>query len=353
MKKRHIHLISLFIIIISLFIYFKNKPINYDIEYNYNDYKINEKYNKQNDYYSFKLIKNEYVFYFVLNHKYTTKRNLIKNINEETNEDTLCISINTKVGDTETICRNKKEYSLKTITNETNDVQTKFEDVSLYDNNYKYYEWNGYGLTDVNTKKTYNVLKKESYDNLLSYSYKDYIIFANYDEKNEFKLFYIFNAKTKKYQKLKLKTPISYDSYFQGIYNNEIYLFDRNKSTQYAINPKKKTINKTNTSEGAIYFDGTKTEKPINQFKYNELIFKGNNRINYVIDNNSLYYYYYDSDLKIKVIDNVQTIINYNDESVYYLSNGIVYELKSLKNINKLAESMEWQFHYSSQIYVF
>ena len=353
MKIRYIRLISIFIILLGLFLYFKNKPINYEIDYNFNDYSINEKYNKQNDYYSFKLTKNEYIFYFVLEHKYSNKRKLVTNINEEINDDIVCISINTKVGETETICNNKKEYYLKTTYNDSKEVQSKYEDISIYDKSNTYYEWNGYGLTDIINNKTYNVLKKESYDNSLSYSKDEYIVFANYDEKNEFKLIYIFNTKTKKYQTIKLKNAISYDSYFQGVYNDEIYLFDRNKSVQYAINPKKKSISKTSNSEGAIYFDGIKTEKPINQFKYNDLVFKENNKINYVIDNGSLYYYYYDSDIKIKLTDNVQAIINSNDSNVYYLSNGVVYSLNYLKEINKLVESMEWQFHYSSQIYVF
>ena len=51
--KRYIRVISLIIILCGLFIYFKNKPVNYELDYTLNDYKVYEKYNKNDKYYSF------------------------------------------------------------------------------------------------------------------------------------------------------------------------------------------------------------------------------------------------------------------------------------------------------------
>ena len=94
--KRYIRVISLIIILAGLFVYFKNKPINYEIDYSLNDYQIHEKYNKNDKYYSFKLVKDEYVFYFAKDISYTSKRKLIKEVNEQVNEDSICLNYKTK-----------------------------------------------------------------------------------------------------------------------------------------------------------------------------------------------------------------------------------------------------------------
>ena len=352
--KKYIRLLIVIIILICIFIYFKNKAINYEIDYVIDDYQVKEKYDKKNKYYSYTVDKDEYTFYFAINHSYLSKRKLVNKVNSINNDDQLCINVETKIGNTETICEKNKEYenlSLKEdIKYETID---NYEDIKIYDKSYEYYEWNGYGLTNIVTKKEYKVLEKESYNNSLSYKYDNYVLFANYDEKNEFNKFYIFNVKTKKFNVLKLKKAISYDSYFQGVYKEKIYLFDRNKSTQYSIDLKKKQITKTSDSEGAIYFDGEVSHKPLNNFKYNDLYFKNTNTISFYIENNILYYSYLGSDIKIKMLSNVQEILSIKDDKVIYLSDGIVYEDGIKSSMRPLLESMEWQFHNSSIIYVF
>ncbi len=353
--KRYIRVISLIIILGGLFIYFKNKPVNYELDYTLNDYKVYEKYNKNDKYYSFKLIKDEYVFYFAKDISYTSKRKLINGINEEINDNTICLSIDTKNSTSESICSDTKEYT--TYYQIDNDVLPEtldtYEDIKIYNKDHKYYEWNGFGFTDILKKKEYKVLKKESYNNSLSYKYGDYIIFADYDEKNEFKKFYLFNTKKNKFEILKLKDSISYDSYFQGVYKNKIYLFDRNNSIQYSIDLKKKTVLKSSDKEGALYFDGKVSTKSLNTLKYNNILFKENNIVNYSLDDKTLYYSYIDSDIKIKVRDNVDAILNTDDTNVIYLTKGIVKEFNLKEESKSIIESMQWEFHYDSQIYIF
>ena len=227
--KKYIRLLSVFIILIGIYVYFQSKAVNY--KYSVDDYLIKEKYDKKNDYYSFTLNKDEYTFYFAIKHSYDSKRKHVNKVNTNNNEDSVCISIETKIGNSETICKRNDSYENLSLKNDVKyEPVDNFEDIKIYDKSYNYYEWNGYGLKDVLSKKTYNVLDKESYNNSLSFKYDKYIIFANYDEKNEFKKFYIFDTKSKKYNILKLKNSISFDSYFQGVYNDKVYLFDKNKT---------------------------------------------------------------------------------------------------------------------------
>ena len=353
--KRYIRVISLIIILCGLFIYFKNKPVNYELDYTLNDYKVYEQYNKNDKYYSFKLIKDEYVFYFAKDIAYTPKRKLINEIKEEVNDNTTCLSISTKDSSSEFICSNTKEYT--TYYQYDNDIQPEtldtYEDIKIYNKDHKYYEWNGFGFTDILKKKEYKVLKKESYNNSLSYKFGDYIIFADYDEKNEFKKFYLFNVKKNKFETLKLKDSISFDSYFQGVYKNKIYLFDRNNSIQYSIDLKKKTVLKSSDKEGALYFDGKVSTKSLNTLKYNNILFKENNIINYSLEDKTLYYSYINSDIKVKVRDNVDVILKTDDTSVIYLTKGIVKEFNLKEESKSIIESMQWEFHYDSQIHIF
>ena len=353
--KRYIRTISLLIIIIGIFVYVINKPKDYKQEYSLNDYKIEEEYHKNDKYYSFKLIKDEYVFYFANNNAYSLNRKLISNINEEVNDDTVCLSITIQKKTSETICSNKKEYTSHKLNDkvERNDEILSYEDIKVYDKLYKYFEWNGYGFTDILNKKEYKILKKESYDNLLSYQYDKYIIFADYDQKNEFKQFYLFNTEKKKYEKIKLKDSISFDSYFEGVYKDNIYLFDKNNLIQYKINLKKKTVLKSNNSDGALYYDGEVSSKQLNMFKYNNLLFTNNKLINYTIDNNVLYYSYFKNDIKVKLKEDVQKVLYSKDYKVVYISKGHIYETDLLGNTKELLESMQWEFHYDSQIYIF
>ena len=274
--KRYIRVIGLIVILCGLFVYFINKPVNYEIEYTMNDYKVYEKYNKNDKYYSFKLIKDEYVFYFAKDIAYTPKRKLINGLNEEVNDNKVCLSVSTNEDSSESICSNTKEYTTYNLFDNDDLPETleTYEDIKIYNKDHKYYEWNGYGFTDILKKKEYKILKKESYNNSLSYKYNNYIIFADYDEKNEFKKFYLFNTKNNKFETIKLKDSISFDSYFQGVCKNKIYLFDRNNSIQYSIDLKKKSVLKSSDKEGALYFDGKVSTKSLNTLKYNNILFK-------------------------------------------------------------------------------
>ena len=65
---------------------------------------------------------------------------------------------------------------------------------------------------------------------------------ADYDNKYEFNKFYLIDIKKGKKETITSNQSISIDSYVQGSYKNDIYLFDKNNKIQYQINIKTKSF---------------------------------------------------------------------------------------------------------------
>lgn len=358
MKKRYIYFVIVIVLIIGIYLYYSKRANNYCIEYDKSGYKVVESFNKDNNLYTFKLTKDEYIFYYSLNHKYTSKRMILKSIDEkELDNDVKCLNIKVFGDNQGYICSNKKEYTDEFISGltENKDKSKKFktsEDVDLYTKK-PIYEWNGYGFTNLKTGKKFNVLNKESYDNKLAYQFDKYILFANYDDTNEFTKLYVFNIDKEKIFVIKLDNSISFDSYFEGVIDGWVYLFDRNNNVQYAINPAKKSVKVTSNSESAVYYNNEKTTSALNNFKYKDMTFIDEKTYNYSIKDNNLYLNFKGSDINIKVFNKVNYIINADDKRVAFLSNNEVYEYEFGKGYKLLAKSLEWEFHYNSQLYVF
>lgn len=358
MKKRYIKICLVLILLIGLYLYFTKKPNNYTLEYDKSGYKVVETFDKDKNLYTFKLTKNEYIFYYALNHKYTTKRMIIDKITKkELENDSLCTNIKVFGDNQGYICSNKKEYTdefLSGLSENKDEVEKikKSEDVTIY-KKASYYEWNGYGFTNLMTGKKINILKKESYDNKLSYQYKNYILFANYDQNNEFTVLYVLDIDKDKINTIKLDNSISFDSYFEGVINDWIYLFDRNNSIQYKISPIKNKVIKTSNDEIAVYYDDEETNEVLKNFKYKNMIFKDTKTYNWSISDNNLYLNFNDSDIYIKVFEGVNTIINKDGKRVVFLAKNELYSYEFGKGYKKLAKSLEWEFHFNSQIYVF
>jgi hypothetical protein len=71
------------------------------------------------------------------------------------------------------------------------------------------------------------------------------------------------------------------------------------------------------------------------------------------ISDNNLYLNFNDSDIYIKVFEGVNTIINKDGKRVVFLAKNELYSYEFGKGYKKLAKSLEWEFHFNSQIYVF
>ena len=334
---------------------FINREINYSIEYDYNEYHIIETYDKDRDYYLFNISKDNNQYDFDISHKYSRKRKLIKNINSFDRDDYKCLSINVYNIDSNTICNKDNDYYDNNITIDNPESVIKEENnYTIYNDSFNYLVWTGYGLKDIYNNKEYNVLKDESYTNDLVYQFKDYIIFADYDQKREFNKFYIYDNLKKDIYSWDIKMNISLDSYFLGYIGDDIYLFDVSNQREFRINIKKKKIKIINSGEMVLFYDNGKQNININKLIYNKVLFSYDTLYNFSVLNNKLYYNYYQSDKKIRVSDKeISNIIYSNNDQVYYMSSNTLYSYKVGEGEKKLAQSFEWNFDYLNKIFVF
>lgn len=358
MKKYFLFiLIILFFVIIYFF--FINKEKSYSINYTLNDYNIVENYDKDNKYYKFEIKSNEINIDFVYEGKYTKNRKIInKIINKEVNNYMCYQLVFNNKDSTEFICTNdNNKYVTMNIANnniENDNVLSKNNNIEIYNNNYNYYIWNGYGLVEVNSGNNYKFLKNESYTNDLYYLYNDKLLIADYDQNRTFNKFYIFNSLDKTIEEFKFNYNISFNSYFMGDYKDYIYLFDRKNSIQYKINIEEQKISISSDKNGGFFYDYKESTKSLKELKYKDLIFKKVNLYNFSLIDNQLFLNYYKSDIRIKVTNNkVDSIVQIDNKNIYYLSDDQLYHYSVNSNEKKLLKYFEWNFSSNGKIFIF
>ena len=153
MKKIYILIITIVLLFIS-FLITLYIPKNYEISYKLDQYEINEKYNKEKKQYTF-LVKYEDIEYpFLINHKYTKKQKLIKNINKADK----CLSINALDNNYE-LCTENNKFIINNISDANNKKDLKSLTV-LNEFDEKIYAWNYKGYTQIfhNNAETINIL---------------------------------------------------------------------------------------------------------------------------------------------------------------------------------------------------
>ena len=347
--------IIVLIIIVVIFNIFIHRSVNYTLEYDYNDYHIVESFDKDRNMYLFNIKYQDNSYDFDLSHKYSSKRKIINNIDSFDRDDYKCISINVFDINSSTVCNKDNDYYDNEITIKNDNKLIKdVNNVSIYDDGFNYLIWTGYGFKDLLNEKEYNVLSNESYTNDLVYQFKDYIIFADYDQKREFNKFYIYDNKKKEITSWELKFSISFDSYFMGYINDDVYLFDVSNQREFRINIEKKRIKKINKNDMALYYNCGKQDINVNKLIYNKMLFEYDTVYNFNTLNNKLFYNYYKSDKNIRVSDlDISKIIYSNNDQVYYMSDNSLYSYKIGEGERKLAESFEWNFDFINKIYVF
>lgn len=356
--KKYIAFISLIIILFLGYFYFINKPKNYNTEYTINDYKIVESYNKEKKYYNYTLTKEDMTFNFVSQISYSSKRKLIKNIEEVKNDETLCVRPVSENDSFEFICYKNGEYVDKYLAGVENVSEQKkmnrIANIDIYDDEHEFVIWNNKGYTSLLDNKKYEFLNKESYDNLLTYQMGKYLVVADYDQTRLFNKFYIYNNETKEVDSWELETDISFDSYFMGDIDEKIYLFDQKNKVQYSLDIEKKKIKITSDKEGAIYFDKELGHKSLDSLAYNQVLFKKENKYNFILKDEKLYLRLYNNEQEIRISDkNIDHIVYTTDEEVYYLVDEKLYSYRIGKGEKLLLVNFEWNFTYLNKIFIF
>ncbi len=341
-------LIIFIFLLFSLFLYFYLRKIDYSLDYNLENIKVTEKYNKKEKLYYININVNNKDYSYITSNKYTHKRKLIDEVKVNDN----CITPHSNYLTLYSLC-NKENNELIMPNGTNNDVVLEaYENINVYDYNAKtYLLWNYQNFIYMNQEeeKKYELFKNDVYSLKLPYQTDRYLFIPNQEDEFTFNSAYIIDTKKNKMNIFKLKKDLYFDSYIMGYKKNKIYLVDRKNKEEYEIDLKKNKLTRT----GGKVLNNNKWEKiDINKLIHNDYIFQNDALVEYqIIDN---YLYAFIKDIKIKITDKkVSSIVKYNDQEIYYISGDSLYYFNFLDNEKKLMSYNEWNFNYNNMIYIF
>ena len=365
MKKIYFLISTLMLLFISFLIVIIT-PKNYTLSYKIDNLDIEEKYNKKDKIYYYTITYKNLKYPLIISKKYIKKRKLIDKIQINENNNETCINAHLN-SDVYYICSEDENLkSLNTMSKEfleknyniaNNEPKqiTKYNNIIVYNNDYKYLIWNYKGFYQIDDNKSTNldIFKKDNYKNYLSYQTDKYLIFPDYDSEYYFNKIYIYNTETNTLNNINFSDDISYDSYFLGDENNKLYFIDKKNKIEYEINLKKTTIKQISEDNNGKYFNGVSWEdKSITNMVNNEMRFNLNNTYKYYLKDNVLYLNINNYNIKITNL-NVKKIVYVNDDEVFYLSENKLYKYKYHNNETILLEYDEWNFNYNNHIFIF
>lgn len=364
--------------------------------------------NEKNNYYFEIKVDNE-IFNFQTFKIYSRATGIIKKIKYFSNANYKCILplLNKNEQITDMICKKDNIYyyysSIKgndpeldsfasdnldfEIYKDNTDTIKKTSNIYIYNNllenkyiTIDYYK--GIYVISKNSKyKKIEIFEKEKYSREISTQVDKYYLCANYDEEYEFHEFKLVNLENSKIEKIVSNYAISFDSYIQGVIDNEVYLFDKTNKKQYKINIKNKEVyyignekgikiykNKEFVTENVykainenIAFNEYTTDNIINISNYNLLYVNGNKLSGYYLvyqKVNNVYKIY-----KVNVQN--QNIITYlfttTDINYVKISNDYIFfkDNKEIKYFNELSGTKtllkynELEFNNKLKFYVY
>lgn len=363
MKK----IISIFTVIIILFIIFLVvyiSPRNYQVEYQLNNFKVVEKYDKEKKYYKFIFKYKQNSFEMISFDTYDKSRKHIESIDVFEEDNYFCIIPNSKKISTYPLCKMDNEnVSYHLIENlksqidgkyykNLEDVDKKYENIKIHSlNDKKFLIWNYSGLVviDKNNNKTINMFDEDVYDTSLAYVLNDYFIIPFYENEFRFNAFNLYNIKTGDLTKWKLSKNIYFDSYILGKDNNSLFLFDRKDKKEYELVPHKQ---KLRTISPKVLENGKWENSNKQSLANKNVLFTNDEIITYKIIENKLYKVF--EGYKERISNHVvKEIVSYNNDEVYYIVNDSLYLYNISYGEVKLLTNFEWNFNFKNKIFVY
>ena len=390
-KLRFIIIVFLIIFLVIFLMLSRKKTFTYSIKYKNNKFNIIEKHNKNNYYIEVSIGKKIYPFR-IYNQK---NKKVVKNIyyykdkeyecvlpiiNNNLKIDMMCYKdgiiynysyIKGKNSHLDRYVLTIKEYNINNFTDNIS-KNKKQDDTIFYTNNKidkDIYISSYRGLTTLN--QSIKLFDSDIYESKISAYVNNYYLIADYLDDYEFNKFYIINLDNQKKSILKIKEPISFDSYIQGIINNIVYLYDNDNEKQYSIDISKKIVKEISTSTKIEYYKNgsfTYISKP-----KQELLFDYNTLDNYFTDydkfiETDIYYYLFKkkdqryelyrvdkNNIKVyKYLFNIPTLdIKYNEDYLYYYNNGMVYYYSDLTGLRTILYNNELMFNKEIKYYIY
>lgn len=362
MKKIHAFQL-IFAFIFLLFLIFLFMPKNYTKEYEINDVKITETYNKENKNYYFTLSYNDITFDYLIDSNYKQHRHFITDVTQVEDEDNFCLILSGTNFEFVPLCFQDNEvihYSLvnnslknqlaNNLFNEDTLLDT-YNDIQIYNQDYTYLLWNydGFYYLTKDTDKKIEIFEKELYT-ITSVAYtNNYLVIADYDSNYTFNKLYTIDFLKGNLKKYDLDYDIYFDSYSLGYVKDKLYIVDNKESQMYEFNAKNGNINKyTSQLLNRNKWEKVNIKSLINSNK--EFIYETN--YEYTLEDNNIYLNYYTKDIKTLITTNITSIVRIKDKDIFYLKSDTLYHFNPQVGEEKLLTYFEWNFNYEHMIYL-
>ena len=364
MKKLKI-MILLIIISFSFFLLMYFKKRSYVIKYKADNYNVREEYNKKDGMY-YVTINNKY--FYIINQKYSHKRNLVTNIKKYKYDDEICFTIKFNDEFVTPSCIKDKEYishnnvSLK-MKNKLGKKYYKtykrgkkksYKNINintLFDKKIAIWNYHGFYFLSNDKNKEISLFKNDIYNPSLISSINEYLLIPNYDERVEFSKFKVLNIDNLSIKDFKLNDNISFDSYVLGTNQDSIFIFDTKYKNEYELVPYKEKYRIVNPF---IYNKGEKESKTDISLSTRKQTFIYDTTYEYKLIGNKLYRYNkYNTNKMLVTNKEVKEIVKQDNEYVYYLVDDKLYVYSDEFGEILLLDYFELTFNYSNLIYIF
>ena len=376
MKIKKLPITLFLILIITITIFYFTRVKNYSIEYVVNGFNVKETFDKESSTYGFIITEKDQQYDFLISTKHIRTKKLLNEIAIYEDEDTAerCIYPKSSKIEIYPLCKKDDKYmDLSLLESDLSnfyvrpEIETEngsYKNIKVNTTNgLKFLVWAHKGYYSITKEKLLDNSKKdlspmflsnESYYNKLSYQLNEYVLTPDYDQEYSFDKFYIFNFKKGSLTEWKLDREISYNSYYLGDMDGLIYMFDRKSETEYAINPKKKTIEIVSKDKvGKVYLQDWK-EVSTTKLSNTEYLFDKKQNYTYSVEDDRLTLKLSNSSEYITITTHKpDKIISQKDDKLYYLIEDRLYEYSLKYGEVLLLTYSEWAFNSLNSIYIY
>lgn len=353
--KKLVVFIILLVLAFGCFLYIFYRKVDYKLEYEINDVKVIEEYNKDLEYYQI-ILDYENVKYSIISYdKYTSKRKLIDNVEITDDNNYICLNAQSNHINLYKVC-SKDDQLISSYYDQNIEINKKetYKNIDILDlDNSKFLLWDYHDFVLIDSKRKENIklFSKDIYNLKLIYTYNNYLLVPDYSEQHSFDKLYIIDVNKGKLKSVDLRYEIYFDSYFLGNKKDIVYLYDKKQEQEYYINIKKEKIYRT---DNKILNNNEWVKVNTNDLKNNEVTFTNTNVNNYKVINNKLYSYLFDDEYLTKISDmDIKTIVKKDKLDIYFISGNILYKYNPYEGIKALISYSEWDFNYNNMVFVF
>ena len=176
-----------------------------------------------------------------------------------------------------------------------------------------------------------------------------YLLFPKYDEEYTFDSFVLMDITTKKTYEIKSNNTISIDSYYAGIYKNNIYLFDNKSENLYKINYKKRDIELVGSNiKGYEKIENNKVvDASLKEYKNDKITFFNKDNSPITIEDNIISYNYF----KLKYAAKAKVVYN-NGYDIFYINEDNIYKY-SLGETKNILHYFELNFNTNNNVFIY